>query len=268
MIGVLDAIRGGNPREQAAFIYAPGTALAVMGVALIFSAGATRLAIEGRTGFAAWILAPLCIGILGWIAALRLAETHLIRAGMILSDIDAHWGVVEEDEDEGAVYLDWLAKSNPHRLRLLRQSWRLHRWVTIGLWCIGGVVALMQWLGDDFEVTLASGLVSTTFIVFPMRLLKHEPQWLQWSLGIERRIQWRAVTEVSILVWLGYCTPICVVQLSTGSIDAWLLGALMLMMPLCGLVAWFNLSGRKNQGLVIGVLCSVGIWLSVVGMGG
>ena len=111
MAGVLDAIRGGNPREQAAFIYAPGVVLALMGVGLIFGAGATRFAIEGKMGFVAWILAPLVIGFIGWIVAMRLAEVHLIRAGMILSDIDAHWGVVEEAEDESAVYLDWLAKT-------------------------------------------------------------------------------------------------------------------------------------------------------------
>ena len=134
MAGVLDSIRGENPREQAAFIYAPGAALALMGVALIFGAGATRLAIEGQIGFVPWVIAPACLGMIGWIVALKLADRHLIRAGMILSDIDAHWGVVESAEDDKAVYLDWLATDNPHRLRLLRQSWRLHRWVTIGLW--------------------------------------------------------------------------------------------------------------------------------------
>ena len=71
MAGVLDSIRGGNPREQAAFIYAPGAALALMGVALIFGAGATRLAIEGRMGFVPWVIAPACLGIIGWIVALR-----------------------------------------------------------------------------------------------------------------------------------------------------------------------------------------------------
>ena len=60
MNGVLDAIRGGNPREQAAFIYAPGVCLALMGMGLIFGAGATRLAIEGKMNFAVWILALCC----------------------------------------------------------------------------------------------------------------------------------------------------------------------------------------------------------------
>lgn len=268
MSGVLDSIRGSNPREQAAFIYAPGVALAFMGVGLIFGAGATRLAIEGRMGFAAWILAPVVIGIAGWMLALRLAETHLIRASMILSDIDAHWGVVEEAEDEGAVYLDWLAKDNAHRLRILRQSWRLHRWVTIGLWTLGGVVALIQWLGDDFQVLLASGLVATTFTVFPTKLLKQEPQWLQWSLGIERKTQWRAITEVCGLVWLSYCLPICVVQIITDAVDWYVLVALGLMVPLYGLVAWFDLGGWKKQGLAVGMLCSTVVWLSVIGIGG
>lgn len=267
MNGVLDAIRGANPREQAAFIYAPGAALALMGMGLIFGAGATRLSIEGQMNFAAWILAPLVIGCIGWMTALRLAEEHLIRAGMILSDIDAHWGVVEESEDEGSVYLDWLAKDNPHRLRLLRQSWRLHRWVTVGLWIMGSVVALMQWLGDDFEVILASGFVATAFVVFPMKLLQHEPQWLQWSLGIDHRTQWRALIEVCGLIWVSYCLPICVIQLGTGTVKWHFLGALAMTVPLCGLVAWLDLRSRKKQGLMLGLLCSTGVWLSVIGIG-
>ena len=153
MAGVL-TLSEENPREQAAFIYAPGAALALMGVALIFGAGATRLAIDGRMGFVPWVIAPACLGIIGWIVALKLADRHLIRAGMILSDIDAHWGGVESVEDERAVYLDWLATDHPHRLRLLRQSWRLHRWVTIGLWLVGAIVSLLQWLGDGLEVVL------------------------------------------------------------------------------------------------------------------
>ena len=267
MSGILDSIRGANPREQAAFIYAPGVVLALMGVGLIFGAGATRLAIEGRMGFAAWILAPLAIGIAGWFTSLRLAEVHLIRASMVLSDIDAHWGVVEEAEDESAVYLDWLAKDNPHRLRLLRQSWRLHRWITIGLWVLGSVVALMQWLGDEFEVMLASGLLATIFVVFPAKLLQHEPQWLQWSLGIDRFTQWRAVIEVCGLIWLGYCIPIGIVQLSTGTASVQLFGTLLLMVPLFGLVAWFGLIGRTRQGVALGMLASSGVWLSVIGIG-
>lgn len=267
MAGVLDSIRGENPREQAAFIYAPGAALALMGVALIFGAGATRLAIEGRLGFVLWLGAPGCLGILGWIVAQKLADQYLIRAGMILSDIDAHWGVVESEEDERAVYLDWLATDHPHRLRLLRQSWRLHRWVTLGLWLAGGLVALLEWLGDGFEVVLASGMVATAFIVFPSRLLQHEPQWLQWSLGIDHRTQWRAVTEVSGLIWLSYCAPIIATQLFLSSIHLSVLLAMVLTVPLCGVVAWAELHGRKKQGLAIGLLCSVGIWLCAVSGG-
>ena len=197
-----------------------------------------------------------------------LAAVHLIRAGMILSDIDAHWGVVEETEDDSAVYLDWLAKDNPHRLRLLRQSWRLHRWVTIGLWIIGGVAALMQWMGDEFQVMLVSGFVATTFVIFPAKLLQHEPQWLQWSLGIQRFTQWRAVMEVCGLIWLSYCIPICLVQVFTGDVSIYFFGALLWMVPLSGLVAWLDLGGRRKQGIALGMLGSAGMWLSVIGMGG
>ena len=129
-------------------------------------------------------------------------------------------------------------------------------------------MALMQWLGDDFEVILASGFVATTFIVFPIKLLQYEPQWLQWSLGIDHRTQWRAVMEVCGLIWVSYCLPICVVQLSTRTVAPYFFGALAMAVPLCGLVAWLDLLGRKKQGLIFGLLCSTGVWLSVIGIGG
>ena len=264
---VLDSIRGENPREQAAFIYAPGAALALIGVALIFGAGATRLAIEGRMGFVLWLIVPASLGVLGWVVALKLADRHLIRAGMILSDIDAHWGVAESAVDERGVYLDWLAKKHPHRLRLLRQSWRFHRWVTLGLWLSGCVVSLMLWLGDGLEVAFVSGLVATAFVVFPTRLLQHEPQWLQWSLGIDHRTQWKAVTEVSGLIWLGFCIPNIVVQLFSSSFQLSAIIAMTLTVPICGLVAWLDMCGKKKHGLAIGFICSVSVWLSVMDVG-
>ena len=268
MEGVLDSIRGENPRAQAAFIYAPGVALAIIGVALIFGAGATRLAIEGKFGFAAWILSPMIIGLLGWFTALRLANVHLIRAGMILADIDAHWNIVEDSEDKGAVYLDWLAKRNPHRLRLLRQSWRLHRWVTLGLWVVGGVTALMHWVGDGFEVLLVSGFVSTAFLLYPSKLLEYEPQWLQWSLAIDTLTQWRAITETAALIWLSFLIPMVIAQFFIGEMSyAWLAGA-SAVVPLCGVVGWLELNGRKTIGLAAGMLISACIWIAVIGVGG
>ena len=43
--------------------------------------------------------------------------------------------------------------------------------------------------------------------------------------------------------------------------------AMALTVPLCGVVAWLDLCGKKKQGLAIGLLCSVGIWLCVIGVG-
>ena len=112
----------------------------------------------------------------------------------------------------------------------------------------------MQWIGDDFEVILISGLMATTFVVFPTKLLQHEPQWLQWSLGIHRITQWRVVFEVCGLIWLSYCIPICVMQLLIGDVSLHVFGALLLMVPLSGLVAWFDLGDQRKQGLVIDAL--------------
>ena len=57
-------------------------------------------------------------------------------------------------------------------------------------------------------------------------------------------------------------------QLLTGDVSLYFFGALGLMVPLSGVVAWFDLGDQRKQGLAIGMLCSAGMWLSVIGMGG
>jgi hypothetical protein len=266
--GVLDSIRGQNPREQAAFIYAPGLALAILGIALIFGAGATRLVIEGQTRFMLWLAGPMFMGLIGWIAALRLAKIHLLRASMIVSDIDAHWSLLDEGDDPRSVYLDWLAKDNPHRLRLLRLSWRLHRPITIGLWVLGFVAALMHSVGEVFQVHLVSGIVSVAFLLFPSRLLQHEPQWLQWSLGISDKVQLKALIEVCSLIWLSFVLPVLAMQILTvGILWPWLM-AVLTTIPLCYVVSWMQLHGKQKGGLFLGVILSLVVWGTTIWIGG
>ena len=208
--GVLDSIRGQNPREQAAFIYAPGVVLGVVGLALIVGAGATKLVIEGQIQWVWWLTMPLLLGLVGWIAALRLAPSQLIRGGMLLTDIDAHWGMVDGEENPREVYLEWTSQDDPNRLRLLRQAWRMHRWITFVSWSMGGLLSIALWVGDEWSVRVGLGLTSTLGLGIPLVLQKHEPRWLQRSLGIADTIQIKALTEVSILLMMGTWLPVSV----------------------------------------------------------
>lgn len=210
MAGVLDSIRGQNPREQAAFIYAPGTVLGLVGLTLIVGSGATKLAIDGQTQWGWWLIAPASLGLLGWVAAMRLAPSQLVRGSMLLTDIDAHWGMVDGEENPREVYLEWTSSEDPNRLRLLRQSWRMHRWVIVALWCMGGVLLLALWVQEDWSLRVALGLTSTLGLGIPVLLQRHEPQWLQRALDIEDKVQIKALTEVAILLMMGVWIPVSV----------------------------------------------------------
>ena len=261
----LDAIRGQNPREQAAFIYAPGVALGIMGVAIIFASGATRLVIEGQANYVGWMFLPLVLGIIGWLVAEKLATKYLVRAGMVLADIDAHWGMLEEGDEERSVYLDWLAKDNPHRLRLLRNSWRLQRWVTIVLWVLGTVTGLMVMVGSTSLAFGTCAVASVLFTGFPTRLWSAEPRWLQWSLGIDGLTQWKAVFEVTTLVWMGFCLPVCLLSWwSNGATTMLYYGVpLVSMIPILGLVGWWEGQQRGLLFRYVGVFASIVLWGSI-----
>ena|GEM_PF-4574685 len=263
--GVLDLIRGQNPREQAAFIYAPGVALGGMGLSLILASGATRLVIDGRMSFAGWMILPLLVGAGGWWTAMRLADQYLIRAGMVLSDIDAHWGVLENGEEDNSVYLEWLAQNNPQRLRLLRNSWRLHRWITLGLWAMGCVMALMIWVESASAAMLTGAVLGSVYTLYPNRLLASEPQWLQWSLGIEDRFQWKSISEVMVLVWMGLCIPCLFVVWLLGTEGLWLsFGVPMLGTMMVSLLnGWWAVKHKSPVFQMLGVMISSMIWMTM-----
>ena len=263
--GTLDLIRGQNPREQAAFIYAPGVALGGMGLSLIFASGATRLVIEGRVSFAGWIILPLLVGGIGWWCAVRLASQYLIRAGMILSDIDAHWGVLEEGDDDNSVYLEWVAQQNPQRLRMLRNAWRLHRWITLGLWTMGLLIALMLWVEDVGTAMLTCAAIGSVYTLYPSRLLASEPQWLQWSIGIEDRFQWKAVSEVTALVWMGICIPCLSMVWWLGASGIWM----VFVLPMLGTIlvallnGWWAVKHKSPVFQMLGVMISAILWMTM-----
>jgi len=59
LAGVFDAIRGPNPRLQAALLYAPGVALALSGSATILAAWGAGRAVVGEPAAAALLLVPV-----------------------------------------------------------------------------------------------------------------------------------------------------------------------------------------------------------------
>ena len=95
LAGVLEAIRGANPRMQAAFIYAPGVALAAVGAAVGVASAGLAGALSGWAPGWTFLLLPPALGAAAWAASGRLADGYYVRATALLSEIDAQWAGAE-----------------------------------------------------------------------------------------------------------------------------------------------------------------------------
>jgi hypothetical protein len=143
--GLLDAIRGSNPREQAPFLYAPGVAVALTGLCVV----AGQVGIAGLLGGGVpWALGvPWVAAAVGVAAAFAQAE-DLARLPAVLGEIDARWAGAEVEEEARRVYLEWLAdRAAPawrEELRKeLRHGWRGHRSFVLAAWALGALCAGM-----------------------------------------------------------------------------------------------------------------------------
>ena len=225
---MLDAVRGQNPREQAAFIYAPGIVLLGGGVLLwLASLGVESVWAGEPMGWAA-IAAPAVIGVLVWFPVPRLADRTWFRASSVLADIDARYGALA-DRDEGLrVYLDWMVRWLPtdiarFALKDLRHGWRARRgWIT-GAWALGGAAGISSWTADPSgplrggAIAIAGMAVCATVAVL---LERDEPAFLRRWLVPRGPTRWVARGLV-VWAWLQGALPFVVaVVLIRGSVSA------------------------------------------------
>lgn len=187
LAGVMNLVRGNNPQMQAALIYAPGVALAVVGVAVGLAASGAAGVLTGWTAGYAFLALPPIVGLLGWLAARPLADAWYVRATALLSEIDAQWAELESAEEAKRVYLDWLAEGRPELLRALRQGWRrLRTWPT-GAWLLGVACAFAGW-SDAVDAPARALLVTTGGALLitgiPVRMAEGDPAWLDRALAV------------------------------------------------------------------------------------
>ena len=186
--GLLEAIRGANPRMQAALIYAPGVALAAVGTAVGMAASGLAGALGGWTPGWAFLALPPLVGAAAWAAVPALADRYYVRATAILTEIDAQWAGAEEAEEASRVYLDWLAGADrPELLRALRHGWRRLRSWPLGGWGIGALAALAGWSDDPEGAARAMALAGAGALLMtaiPTRMAEGDPPWLDRALGI------------------------------------------------------------------------------------
>lgn len=141
--GLLDVVRGSNPREQAPFLYAPGLAVTLAAASVLGATEALRSWIAGGVpwGFALPLLAGGGgLGLAFWRAP------DLAGLPAVLGEIDARWAGVESEEDARRVYLEWVADRAPAAWReelrkALRHGWRGHRSLVLGAWGAGAFAA-------------------------------------------------------------------------------------------------------------------------------
>ena len=207
---VLDAVRGDNPRMQAALIYAPGAALLLVACSVVFSAAGLSYALSGRPEGWLFLGIPPALGILGWLAAGPLAERYYVRATALLTEVDGLVSGVATAEEDRAVYLDWLARGRPELLRQLRQGWRSYRPWALGAWGLGLLGMLAAWSGEpDVGARLLRvvGGCVLLFALLPPRLSAGDPVWLDRALGTRPGPVDRARFSVGFLYAQGAVIP-------------------------------------------------------------
>jgi hypothetical protein len=194
MAGVLDALRGQNPRLQAALLYAPGVALAIAGSATLLAAAGAGLLLEGDLRGVLGLAGPFVAAAFGLALADR-AAPEMSSIGAILGEIEAAWALADTAEEARAVYLEWLVPRMPGSLRLpllkeLRHLWRGHRgWVT-GSWGLALLSGLAGWTdASDGPQRLAQvGAASLAlFAAVGVPLGAKDPRWLVELLPVPGR---------------------------------------------------------------------------------
>ncbi len=209
---LLDALRGHNPREQAAFIYAPGVVLAAVGAVVLAAAGGVRAVVDGDPR--GWALIAVPWGLAPMVAALvpGLARRTWFAGSAVLADIDARYASIERPEEARAVYLDWTVRWLPvgvgrYALRDLRHAWRTRRGFISGAWIGGALAAFAGWSADPSAPARAAAAV--VIVVFGFGavgavLESDEPGFLRAWLpsGGREAVLGRAWAEV---LWLQAC---------------------------------------------------------------
>ena len=189
LAGALDAIRGPNPREQAALIWAPATALALAGASVVAASFGLGAVLAGNPLGAVLLALPFLSAGAGFFASHRDART-LAAIPAILGEVQAAHSAANAPEDSRRVYAEGIAERFPNPLqrelvRVLRHGWRGHRG-TLSLAWVGAFIAAAAGFSADYEargrlVVVAGAIVAIVAFVGP-RLRAEDPPWLDVSM--------------------------------------------------------------------------------------
>ncbi len=210
--GLLDLVRGHNPRSQAAFLYAPGVVLLVCGLVIGQGAYAVPRIVAGEVLPALWLLAPPIFAAGAWSQLGRLAQGSWFKGSAVLAEIDARYAALADREEGLRVYLDWLVRFLPKGIALfalkdLRHGWRGRRTLISGAWLVGFGGFVAGWTESTAGTERAALVViGGVWLCAALGVLleRDEPDFLQAWLppgGVDR---WAARALV-LAVWLQPC---------------------------------------------------------------
>ena len=230
---LLDAVRGDNPRMQAALIYAPGVALLLVGLGVEFAAIGLELALTGWSVGWAWVAIPAPVGAAAFATVGPLAERFYVRASLLLAEVDGAWGQAQTNRGAAeSVYLERLGQRDAEAVRALRLGWRSLRIHATGGWVAGVLIALAGW-----STPRPSGLLGGLAVVWAASVASlmaaHGPRWLDQALGIRAgQVMWARVRVATAYAAGALLPVVAVLGLRHGDAVA-ILG----MVILCGVSA-------------------------------
>jgi hypothetical protein len=232
---VLDALRGDNPRMQAALIYAPGLALAMVGFSVELGSMGLEAALSGWTLGFLWLGIPMLLGGIAWAFVGRLADAYYVKASLLLAEVDGAWGAADIAESARVVYLDRLGHDRPELRRALRLGWRGLRVYATGGWVAGLLIAVAGWGQPSRAVFWGAGAtvwVAAVAALMPAR----DPQWLDDALGVNALRVWLARVVVALAYSVGVLAPVCAVLMLRHGAYAESLG-LLVVAVVCAVVS-------------------------------
>lgn len=272
---LLDALRGNNPRAQAAFLYAPGAVLVAVSGALYAAASAVPRVAQGDRWALLSLLVPWIAAAVAWRFVPSLANATWFRGSIVLSEIDARYASLTDPAEITRVYLDWVprllpASWQPFALNDLRHGWRRRRTLVMLAWLVAVLsVGLSLATTADAPWRSAVAAVAGIFLVSANGVLMSldEPLFLRAWLAVSGTRATAARTIV-LLLWASppMLLPPLVLLFRHGSTEALLVGATTIssaivavgLAALCGLlrergVAAYAASSTLMGALMLGV---------------
>ena len=245
---MLDMIRGNNPREQAAFIYAPGFALFFCGMVMMLCSFSMDGVLQGYLPAIVLLLAPLGVAVASFFVARKLSMTQLVPASAVLAEVDARWAMLEEGQDEEGVYLEWLAGERRELVRTLRQGWRSVRVWPMGIWALGLFAFVSGWTGALENALLFSSVGSIGGCTIAVVLAQKNPIWLDQQLGVQGSELLWARFWVCFLYAQGAIIPILFFVWSRALFR---LGVIELCVLACAFISSYLSVYHRKQGLML-----------------